>query len=220
MLRRSILMPAVTGVLVSLAFVFPVSANTLTVIPQPVASYTSTTNLINISALSGNVTSITGGALTVNFSTSMAVLKTGVTNGWGVWNSPPATEGNKPTVLYTKGSNDVVMTLSSPVSLFGFEAQPDLSDTETMKASYYDAGNVLLGTLTLNVSGNAGALLFAVSTGVNDIAKIDVADSGSGGTGCAGCDFALAQVRFSQTPEPVTFYLAGLGLLLLRRFAA
>jgi hypothetical protein len=216
MSRRSILMSAVTGAFVFLAFGTPLPASPLTVIPQPVASYTSSTTLINITALSGNVGSIIGGGLTVDFSTSMAVLKTGVINGWGTWNSPPATETNKLTVLYTRGATDVLLTLSSPVSKFGFEAQPDLSDVEKITAKYYDASDVLLGTLALDVSGNAGALLFAVSAGMNEIASIDIADSGPGGTGCPACDFAIAQVRFSQTPEPVSFLLVGAGFMALR----
>src|ERR1700733_6345825 len=155
MFRRSITVPALAGAFVTLTAMIPARANTITVIPQPVASYTSSTNLINISSLSGNVGSITGGGLTVNFSTPMKVLKTGVTGGWGTWNSPPATENNKPMVLYSNGADSVVMIFSTQVSTFGFEAQPDLSETDVMEATYYNAAGVDLGDIILDVSGNA-----------------------------------------------------------------
>jgi hypothetical protein len=214
MSKRFFVIPALAGVFVRLTM-----ANAITVIPQPVASYTSSTSLIDISALTGNVDSITGGGLTVNFSTPMSVLKTGASGGWGTWNSPPATENNKPKVLYSKGATDVDMTLSMPVSTFGFEAQPDLSDTEVMKAAFFDAAGDDLADITLNVSGNAGALLFALSTGMPNITRVDLTDLGpTGKGGCAACDFALAEVRFASVPEPATLLVAAAALLLLATF--
>lgn len=214
-MRRSIIMPGLAGVFLSLASVIPARAGALTVIPQPTAAYTSSTTLIDVSKLTGDVDSITADGLTVNFSTAMSVLGVGVDGGWGTWNKPPATETDTPTVLYGKGANDVVMTLTKPISIFGFEAQPDLSDIEVMKATYYDAANTSLGNVTLNVSGNVGALLFAVSSSLPDIAKIDLTDLGPKGTGCAACDFAIAEVRFATIPEPGSFFLAGLGMIIV-----
>lgn len=109
------------------------------------------------------------------------------------------------------------MTFSTPVSRFGFEAQPDLSETDVMDATFYDAAGDDLGGISLDVSGNAGALLFAASSPTANIAKVDLTDLGTTGFGCSSPtgDFAIAEMRFSTagTPEPASFLLTGVALI-------
>jgi hypothetical protein len=80
-----------------------------------------------------------------------------------------------------------------------------------MTATFFDAGKKSLGDIKLNVSGNAGALLFAASS-TTPIVSVELKNA-------AGDDFAIANVRFSATPipEPETNALFALGLLLLGR---
>jgi PEP-CTERM motif len=93
--------------------------------------------------------------------------------------------------------------------VFGFEAQPDLSAVEGMTATFFDASNNSLGSIQLDVSGNAGAVLFAASS-TTPILSVELKNA-------AGDDFAIANVRFSPTPipEPGTYVLLILGLLFL-----
>jgi hypothetical protein len=107
--------------------------------------------------------------------------------------------------------SDVTMNLSSAVHVFGFEAQPNLSDVEPMTAFFFDSGGNFLGDISLNVSGNAGAMLFAAFSST-PIDKVIFSDA-------AGEDFAIANVSFSQslpaTPEPASILLMGTSLLAL-----
>ena len=153
------------------------------------------------------------------------MVKLTVPKHWATWNCPPATEAKctKPAaptdlpVLYSNGTPDIFMALSSSESVFGFEAQPELSDTESMTATFFDNGTNL-GSINLDVSGNAGALLFAASSGTQ-FNKVELQDSGPKG-GCpagAVCDFAIANVRFAAkpfapTPEPASMLLLATGL--------
>jgi hypothetical protein len=166
----------------------------LVTISQPSKLYTSSTTLIDITGLTDGNTygSIFGGGLTVTFNTALKRLT--VPRTWGTWNLPPAVENAKPPVLFSNGSNDIVMSLSMPEAVFGFEAQPDLSGVEAMTATFFDAGMKSLGAIKLDVSGNGGALLFAASSST----KISSVELKNG----AGDDFAIANVRFSTTPIP------------------
>lgn len=235
MLRRCI-WPAMGSVFLGLLSAASAHASSFTCTPnvtsgffaciaQPSAFYTSSTTLINIGGLTdGNTySSISGGGLTVTFSTSMMRLT--VPSSWGTWNCPPATEASCPQspplnpvnlpVLWSNGATSITMTLSSTESIFGFEAQPELSDTESITADFFDSSGTKVGSISRDVSGNGGALLFAASS--NDPFKtVRLTDAGPR-SGCPTgdvCDFAIANVRFSPTaiPEPASVLLLAAGL--------
>jgi hypothetical protein len=223
MLRRMItLAPAI-------AFVCAVQTETLrataVTISQPTALYVNSTTLIDISGLSdyASVPSISGGGLTVTFAPTM--VKLSIPGEWSSWGTPPATELNTaacpglgincPPVLWSNGSASVTMFLSSPESVFGFEAEPDNPAAEPMSATFYMVGGTT-SSINLSPSGDYGALLFALSSTV-PISKVVL-------TSQVGDDFAIANVRFSATPLPepsglllVVTGLAGLAVAARRR---
>jgi hypothetical protein len=185
---------------------FPLEANTI--VTEPFSYYTSQTHMISISGLTDGsfVGSIQDANLKVSFSSSMDRLTVGST--WATWNSPPATESSLPAVLYSNGATGLFMTLSSPtpVSVFGFELQPDLSNSEPVTVTFLGTGSPF--AISLNPDGNAGALLFAVSTDT-PITGVSVVDG-------AGDDFAIANVRYASAPlvvtaEPSTLPMLALG---------
>jgi hypothetical protein len=148
--------------------------------------------------------------LIVTFGTPMMRLT--VPDTWNTWNTPPDTETDTPPVLWSEGAASVLMILSSPQLVFGFEAQPDLSDIETMVATFFDETASPLGTIVRDVSGNGGALLYAASSPI-PIASVlftDAADEG----------FGIANVRYSSqifvpVPEPASGALVAAGFALL-----
>ena len=132
--------------------------------------------------------------------------------------SPPNTESSTPRVLWS-GLDDnfnpvttVTFTLSKPVSIYGFEAEPGPTDTHTLTATFY-MGAQLEATLSEGVSGTAGALLFAESAapGVSFDSVTLTSDA----------DWAVGQLRYAPalstaTPEPASWCPShGGGLILL-----
>jgi len=67
--------------------------------------------------------SISDDDLTVAFS-ELLNKRGPVPNGWQTWSSPPFSEDPNPFVLVSP-SNTLTMELSRPVSIFGFEMEPD-----------------------------------------------------------------------------------------------
>jgi hypothetical protein len=200
---RKILAPAALA-LVSLALCAPAHADGFSVISQPGSSYTSTTSLIDITPLTegSSYSSISDGALTVSFSSSM--IRNSVPYSWSYWNCPPATEGCTPPVLWSNGADDVTMSFSQPVYTFGFEAEPDNLSSEEMVATFY-SGATVDGTIDLFPSGQAGALLYAASDGT-PFTSVEI-------TNTTGDDFAIANVRYGTTPEPASLVLLGTSLV-------
>ena len=185
---RKGLISGISAAVTLLVATFPLHAEVI--ITEPDSFYTSQTTLIDISGLNEGdfVSSIQDSNLQVSFSSDVQMLTVGVS--WGTWNSPPATENSMPSTLYTNGATNLTMTLSSPVNVFGFELEPDLGQVEPVTATFFGTGSPF--ALALDPNGNSGALLFAVSS---DTAITSVSlDDG------AGDDFAIANVRYAQTP--------------------
>lgn len=176
----------------------PVSAATFNQITQPDSAYLASTTKIDISGLTNysNYTSINDGTLTVYFSTSMN--KRGpVPTGWSTWSSPPWSESPNPHVLYSNGATSLNMTLSEPVTTFGFELEPNPFSSENYDVDFIlMSGSDTIGTISMAVSGSSGARLFAASVTNGSFDKVVI-----NGT----ADFAIGQVRYavmiSEKPE-------------------
>lgn len=192
--------------------VWVVPAMAFTPISSPDANYLASTTYIDPSAISDftNVTSITDGVVTVNFSTSMN--KRTVSSSWISWSVAPDSQRlgpNDPLPVFSSNQETAVtFTLSTPVSVFGFEAEPNLFGVYTMTAQFYDASGNLLGIISRDVNGDAGARLFAAQSNV-PIASVVFSSN---------VDWAAGAFRYQLPagpviPEPTTMALFGVGLL-------
>jgi len=205
-------------------------AATFTPISSPNAAYLAATNYIDIdpSATSDGsfVNSISDGTQTVYFkvpdgSANYAVQKlTAPGGGWATWSVAPDSQRGPADTLPVFSSNlatEMRFQLATPVNIFGFEAQPDLFALHTMVAKFYDASNNLLGTISRNVNGNAGARLFAAQSDVPIAYVVFSSD----------VEWAVGAFRYGTLgggpviPEPGTMLLMGIGGLAIglgRRF--
>ena len=181
---------------------------------QPTAAYTTGTTLIPIAAPDYQfLTSISDGSLTVSFSQTMQART--VPGSWGSWGAPPNTESATPRVLDDFFQlPTVIFTLSQPEDVFGFEAEPTLVGAYNISASFYD-GAALVGRISRNVQGYAGALLFAALTN-QDFTSV-VVTSGAGADG-----FAIAELRYAPPAVPeaasALFVLIGLAIIAVGLF--
>ena len=159
--------------------------------------------------LFSSVTSVTGCGVTVTFSSAMS--KRGpVPSGWATWSSPPFSETATPHVLFSLGAPAVSMSFSVPLSIYGYEAEPNLFAVSTMTATYNPGAH---GVISRAVAGMAGARLFAGQSS-------DVLFSGVAFSNPAGGGFGIAQIRVCLTcipgipvPEPSGLLMLGSGLL-------
>lgn len=187
------------------AFALAAPAAAITVISSPDPVYRTDTTLIGVPASPGPRDHWGDLDLTVFFSTPLLPLTVG--SGWASWGSPPDTEQANPRVFWTQGVTDLTFTFSTPVDVWGFEAQPNPFSVFDITAEYFN-GATLLGTITRSVDGNAGARLFAAA-----------ADFGTSFTHVrvrSGADFAVAQLRYrlddgSVIPEPATWGMMIVG---------
>lgn len=179
-----------------------------TPISQPDAAYLGGTTLIPLSDPDFTTVSVLrSNALTVSIATAAEVRS--VSASYPPWGTPPDTESATPRVLRTPTqvfSN--TFSFSTSLVTFGLEVQPEGSGFFPVTASFFqDTGTTftLVGTITRDVRGDKGALLFAASSSVPfNVVGVTV-DSRSSA-------FAVAQLRYSVIPEPGSFFLLSCGL--------
>jgi hypothetical protein len=206
MIRRTILSMLALLALNSLdaADFYPIDNPT-----TPYPNYTTATTLIDIDSLTDLATygSVSGGGQTVTFDSN--VLKAYVAAGvWETWGSPPETESATPEILVHGSTSDLQLTLSVASKTFGFEIQgadPDV--VSQFVVEFYD-GLTFIDSITRNVDGDGGALLFAAASTTNSFTRIVVSNPGGNAQG-----FAMANLRFSATPvpEPSTYALGAIA---------
>jgi hypothetical protein len=108
-------------------------------------------------------------------------------------------------------AHSLQISLALPAFAFGFEAQPNTQVASNITVDFFSLGS-LIGSISLDVDGNAGAGLFAATTTTNafDMIVINGFD-----------DFAIANVRYGVVaiPEPssAALLLLGGGLMVLLR---
>lgn len=198
--------------------VFGVKAMAFTPISSPDAAYLASTTYINPSAITNgtDVTSITDGTLTVSFkdaagSAAWAVTKyTAPGGGWATWSQAPDSQrgpADKLPVFDSNGATALRFVLSSPMNIFGFEAEPNPFSVHTMVAKFYDASDNLLGTISRDVDGYAGARLFAASS-PTPIAYVVFSSDVEWAVGA----FRYGTLQTPVIPEPGTMALFGTGL--------
>ncbi|MFZ0935515.1 MAG: hypothetical protein ACLP6W_07640 [Bryobacteraceae bacterium] len=157
-----------------------------------------------------SVPSLTDGTQTITFSTALRAAT--VPTSWETWGSPPYTESSTPRVLTDFGATSLTLTLSVPSHTFGFEVEPDAFITAPFTASFY-SGGTLLGSVSINVNGHAGALLAGGSDRATITSVVVTTTAATGG-------FAVAELRYGSvslvaTPAPSTIFTCGLGMMLL-----
>lgn len=205
-------------------------AATFTPISSPDAAYLAATNYIDPSAIPNYtyVSSISDGTQTVSFqlpdgSGSWSVVKLTAPGGdWATWSHEPHSQRDASGTLPVFSSNTATILrfqLATPVNIFGFEAEPNPFELHTMVAKFYDASDNLLGTISRDVDGNAGARLFAAQSDVPIAYVVFSSD----------VDWAVGAFRYGYgtlggypvIPEPGTMLLMGIGGLAIglgRRF--
>lgn len=162
-------------------------ASSFTPIMNPDAAYLSSTQKVDFSGVpfGTELTSVTDGIQTVTFSSAMN--KRGpVPTGWLTWSSPPFSESANPFILDAAGELVLTWTLARPSVIFGFELEPDPFRVVHFNVDFF-SGATLIGSVTRDVNGEAGARLFAAQTnGAFDRVVI---------TGES--NFAVAQIRYA-----------------------
>ena len=135
--------------------------------------------------------------------------------GWWTWNHYPYSEytaasqdGTPFPVLETREAS-MTMTLSRPVTIFGFEVEPVDYQVFQVSASFYDPAGQLLITISQNLNGYAGSALYAVTAdaGIGSVLVTTDDISDPTGNGLKG-GFGIAAIR-TDVPEPATILLVG-----------
>lgn len=179
----------------------PASAQ-FTPINQPNAAYLSSTSSFAITAQDGDIlNSLSNAATSLDFSSDVAAWSVPTT--WATWGAPPNTESLTPRVLGTQDLT-LTLTLSQPVGIFGFEAQPENGFVSPITATFFNGADIL-GTLNFDLNAIGGARLFAGSSPrLFTSIVINSTDA-----------FGIAQLRVGNAvPEPgqVALLLSGAAL--------
>ena len=118
--------------------------------------------------------------------------------GWSTWADPPQVESSTPEVLHTPAASNT-LTLDQPVSVIGFEVEPNHWEVHTVFVDYYNEVGELLASIAQDIDGEAGARLMAIQRSQGDIKQVVVSIPGEGD------GFALAQIRISALAPLVVF---------------
>lgn len=170
-------------------------------ITQPDTTYSSSTIVHPIVAADfTDLSTLDGPRGMILFSVPVQVRT--VPDNWNTWNSTPATESSFPRVLFANNGSSLTMVLPRPVSVFGFEAQPESFRIADITVEFF-SDMALVGTISRDVDGFGGALLFAGSTDAS-ITSVRITTDDIG--------FALAQIRLA-IPEPPSVALLGAGVV-------
>lgn len=191
--------------------IIPVGTPTVTILTGPYAGLTYLQATQVLDPLSADYTTYTSIG-PVSFSQTGEARTVG--SSWATWGAPPFTESASPRVTFFQGFSSVTLTLASPLSVFGFELEPNPFASKTYQAEFFDTFGATLGTVSWPVSGSAGARLFAGYTddGTMSIKSVTITNLTD------GTDFAIGHIR-SEVPEPGTYALMGAGLLALAGLA-
>ena len=154
-----------------------------------------------------SISSASGVSATVS-NPSASFERRNLNTGWG----GNFTDGS--TLLWTGGSitGAVDVAFGSLVNGFGFQINPDYSDTTTT-VDIFGTGDTLLGayTLTTNDRSQPSADFIGFTSDAANIARFSVSQSGRN-------DFAINQISLiklgeTNVPEPAPLALLGLGLV-------
>jgi len=179
-------------------------------IAQPDSTYVNSTSLISLSGFASgttNITSITDGVQTLQF--SQAQTSAAIGSGWATWGAPPFTESSTPQLLFKINYSNLVIDLQQASKTFGLELQGNDFSIQSFSVDFLDASSVLVGTITQNVNGSGGARLFAAMTNTNPFTRIRI------NAAVAANGFAMAQYRYSAAavPEPASYAIMAQALL-------
>lgn len=157
---------------------------------RPTARYTSHSCVIDLSAYAefSLHTTVQGCGTTVTFSTVFERLT--VPHSWSNWSCPPASESCTPDIMYSHSATAASIDFGTTVTTGGFEYEPSTLKVETVKVSLFSGpygSGTLVGSITRDVNGDAGARLFGCKAkgGFRSAVITNNADD----------DFAIAQIR-------------------------
>lgn len=176
-------------------------------ISSPTAEYLAATTRFDIPGeYDATFTSLTSGSLTLTFNIP-GFKRVAPGGGWATWSAGPESEraaDGTLDVLYFGDASKLGMQLSRPVSIFGFEMEPNPLEVKTFNAYFYHQGN-LVGSISREVNGDSGSRLFAFQ-GTIDAVQFN-----------GESDFAAGAFRFADAtvPEPSSVVLTGAGLVAL-----
>ncbi len=141
---------------------------TFTPIDDVSGDYTTETTLIDISGIEcfTVLNSIADSELTLDFDKNVDKRQANICGWAAIWGAFPDVEGPNPHILFSLNQNSIGITLSAPVSTFGFELQPDVYGVAEVEVLFYSGGN-LIGTITKSPAASDQAKLFAAQTDAN-----------------------------------------------------